>query len=92
MVYWAGRKTRVHQLAGKTPAILRIWRVMKELSVFIDESGDWGEYDYKNPYYIVTMVFHNQSEDISTDLSVLDDRMKYIGCENHCIHVSTDCT
>ena len=29
---------------------------MKELSIFIDESGDWGEYDYKSPFYIVTMV------------------------------------
>lgn len=29
---------------------------MKELSIFIDESGDFGEYDYHSPWYIVTMV------------------------------------
>ena len=34
---------------------------MKELSVFIDESGDFGEYDDQAPYYIITMVFHDQS-------------------------------
>lgn len=27
---------------------------MKELSVFVDESGDFGEYDYHAPYYPVS--------------------------------------
>ena len=35
---------------------------MKELSIFIDESGDFGEYDYHSPWYIVTMVFHEQED------------------------------
>lgn len=30
---------------------------MKELSVFIEESDDWGEYDYRRPFYIVTNGF-----------------------------------
>ena len=38
---------------------------MKELSVFIDESGDFGEYDDQAPYYIITMVFHDQSLSIT---------------------------
>ena len=59
---------------------------MRELTVFIDESGDWGEYDYTCPFYIVTMVFHDQSEDISNELSSLDERMRFIGCDNHCVH------
>lgn len=37
---------------------------LEELSIFIDESGDFGEYDYHSPYYIITMVFHDQQEDI----------------------------
>ena len=37
---------------------------MKELSIFIDESGDFGEYNKISPYYIVTMVFHDQDKDI----------------------------
>ena len=34
---------------------------MKELSIFIDESGDFGDYQEHAPYYIITMVFHDQS-------------------------------
>lgn len=37
---------------------------MKELSIFIDESGDFGEYDYHSPYYIIAIVMHNQGLDI----------------------------
>jgi xylan 1,4-beta-xylosidase len=37
---------------------------MKELSVFVDESGDFGEYNYHSPYYIITMVFHNQENEL----------------------------
>ena len=55
----AGRKTRVHRIAGKSPAF-SIGGNMRELSVFVDESGDFGEYDYHSPYYIITLVFHNQ--------------------------------
>lgn len=37
---------------------------MNELSIFIDESGDFGEYDYRSPYYIIAMVFHKQEHSI----------------------------
>ncbi len=37
---------------------------MKELNIFIDESGDFGEYATHSPFYIITMVFHEQNEDI----------------------------
>ncbi|MCR4612104.1 MAG: DUF3800 domain-containing protein [Lachnospiraceae bacterium] len=36
---------------------------MKELSIFIDESGDFGEYATHSPFYIITMVFHDQYEE-----------------------------
>ena len=42
---------------------------MRELSIFVDESGDWGEYRHHSPYYIITFVFHDQDIDISNDLS-----------------------
>lgn len=38
---------------------------LKELSVFIDESGDFGATDNQSPFYIVTLIFHNQSDIIS---------------------------
>lgn len=45
---------------------------MKELSVFIDESGSFGEYDRQSPYYIITMVFHDQSININDSIVKLD--------------------
>lgn len=48
---------------------------MKELSIFIDESGDFGEYSYHSPYYIITMVFHNQSSSIDSALVQLDKEL-----------------
>ncbi len=34
---------------------------MRELGIFVDESGDWGEYKHHSPYYIITFVFHDQN-------------------------------
>jgi len=52
---------------------------MKELSIFIDESGDFGEYDEQTPYNIITMVFHEQSHSISDTLTKLDQELSYNG-------------
>lgn len=60
---------------------------MSELSIFIDESGDFGAYDYRSPYYIVSMVFHDQSIDITEDIDKLEKQLSLIGYPNHCIHV-----
>lgn len=59
---------------------------MKELSIFIDESGDFGEYDYKSPYYIITMVFHDQNYDISGAISALNQELSYLVPDDICIH------
>lgn len=59
---------------------------MKELSVFVDESGDFGDYDYHSPFYIISLVFHNQSVDIKEDLNRFETEMIYIGWPNHCVH------
>lgn len=59
---------------------------MKELSIFIDESGDFGEYDFRAPYYIISMVFHNQSIDLTEDLKKLNMSLSYMDLEDHCIH------
>ena len=37
---------------------------MKELSVFIDELGDFGEATEYPAYYLVIFVFHDQSNSI----------------------------
>lgn len=59
---------------------------VKELSIFIDESGDFGEYDYRSPYYIITMVFHNQDANIKPAIDRLNSQLAYIGLDNLCIH------
>ena len=52
---------------------------MKELSIFVDESGDFGAFEQHAPYYIITMVFHNQSNDISPNISILNNALKQSG-------------
>ena len=52
---------------------------MKELSIFVDESGDFGEYAQHAPYYIITMVFHDQSNDISPNINILNNALRQIG-------------
>lgn len=52
---------------------------MKGLSIFVDESGDFGEYAQHAPYYIITMVFHDQSNDISQNINILNNALRQIG-------------
>lgn len=59
----------------------------KELSVFIDESGDFGEYDPKAPYYIIGVVLHNQAVDISSPLKYLEVGLKEAGFTRNCVHI-----
>ena len=59
---------------------------MQELSIFIDESGDFGDYYFHSPYYIIAMVFHNQEVDIQESVSHLDTELSYLGLNNLCIH------
>ena len=57
------------------------------LSVFIDESGDFGEFSAKSPYYMVSMVFHEQNIDISEDISILDRHIRELGFPPHAVHM-----
>ena len=72
--------------SGEEVPRLFLWSIyLKELSIFIDESGDFGEYCFHSPYYIITMVFHNQAIDIQTldlFLNIYGLIMKY-----HCNNV-----
>lgn len=59
---------------------------MRELSIFIDESGDFGK-DTKSPFYIVTMVFHDQDLDIHTQIQALNEQLQNTLHGIHPIHV-----
>ena len=58
----------------------------KILSVFIDESGDFGPYEAHAPYYLVSMILHNQSTDISENIKLFDSHLLNLGYQNHAIH------
>ena len=55
---------------------------MKELSIFVDESGDFGEYAKHSPFYIITMILHDQSQDISGDIAKLRSEFINLGYED----------
>ena len=55
---------------------------MSELSIFVDESGDFGAYEKHAPYYIISMVMHDQAVDISEDLKCFKQQMTNIGCRS----------
>ena len=61
---------------------------MKEkiLSIFVDESGDFGTYEAHNPYYVVSMVFHNQSININKTIEAFKSHIANIGYPNLTFH------
>lgn len=84
-VLWAKREFQVHHTAGSLPAIFRE-DDMKELSVFVDESGDFGPYSSHSPYYLFALVFHEQENPINEAVNILDNRIKELGFDIHAIH------
>lgn len=49
--------------------------MLRELSIFIDESGDFGPVTKHSPFYIVSLVLHDQSDDISGQLDHIHDAL-----------------
>ena len=58
----------------------------KILSVFIDESGDFGAYETHAPYYLVSMILHNQNSDISENIKIFESHLSNLGYQHHAIH------
>ena len=59
---------------------------MKELSIFVDESGSFGPYEAHSPYYIVTLLLHDQSEDISGDINTVARKLADLGLVEYTVH------
>lgn len=55
---------------------------MKELSIFVDESGDFGDYAEHSSYYIISMILHDQSIDITKDVDWLESKLADLGYPN----------
>jgi len=60
---------------------------MKTLSVFVDESGMYGsEVSHYAPYYIVTLVLHDQSININDSIDTFSMKLSQLGREETVIH------
>lgn len=58
---------------------------MNELSVFIDESG---VQEGKTDYYLVTLVFHNQNDSISSSINSYESALQQAGLPNIPFHLT----
>ena len=59
---------------------------MGKLSIFIDESGDFGEIKERPAYYLVTFVFHDQNKNIDKQVQKLEGSMRTAGFDVEYIH------
>ncbi|MFT4188238.1 MAG: DUF3800 domain-containing protein [Aeromicrobium sp.] len=60
---------------------------MRELSIFIDESGDFGPFQEHSPFYVLSLVFHDQSDDISHHLDRIHEGLLARGFSaDHALH------
>ncbi|MBQ7486806.1 MAG: hypothetical protein IJT77_04895 [Clostridia bacterium] len=48
---------------------------MRELIIFIDESGNFGVYDKIASYYIVVLLIHHQEAQIASQLRQLENSL-----------------
>lgn len=60
--------------------------VSKILSIFIDESGDFGSLQLHSPYYLVTMILHNQDVDISENIKSLESHLHNLNFDFKAVH------
>ena len=61
---------------------------MEILSIFVDEAGNFGSCDFKCPYYIVTLVLHEQKNDIHKNIEALNATLADTVIGNHTIHAA----
>ena len=75
MVYRLRWLVSYFQVPGESPSFfIRTigGSVVKELSIFVDESGDRGG---KARYYLLTLVFHDQAESITEAVTGYEARL-----------------
>lgn len=59
---------------------------MRELSIFVDESGDFGPYSFYSPYYLFALVLHEQEHSIDAAVDELNRKIIERGFPIHAIH------
>ncbi len=78
----------VHLRRGYSSPFLIREIVVKELSIFVDESGDFGEYNHISPFYLVTLILHEQSNSINEQVETLDLCLSNINIDAKAIHTA----
>ena len=85
--------------AGKFPALSFIGQILpvtarkgvsntKELSIFVDESGDFGPFEKHSPFYLFTLVLHDQRSSILPQIEALETSLSGSGLKSaHCFHI-----
>ena len=55
----------------------------KEISVFVDESGSFApaRTDLHSPYYLLCMVFHDQTDDLANEIERLREAFRQSGLD-----------
>lgn len=56
------------------------------LSVFADESGSFDSNISPSRFYVVSLVFHDQTISIAKELADLETTLSYMGYSNLCLH------
>lgn len=56
------------------------------LSIFCDESGDFDVESKHSPYYLLTLVFHDQSSPIDSEIRVMEKHLNNDQVQKHAIH------
>lgn len=61
---------------------------IKEISVFVDESGSFEADEESSRFYLICLVFHDQSSSISALVENLETFLEQSGLgRSHCVHV-----
>lgn len=92
---WADRKVRVHRQALGTGAIfLALYSEgmsmpkgsPRILSCFVDEAGDFGKYDSHCPFYIISVVLHDQADSIDSQIQGMETYLSSLNFPHHALH------
>ena len=60
---------------------------ISEVSVFVDESGSFDSQRSPSRYYLVTLVFHDQSKSVENEIVDLENALERLGLpRDHCVH------
>lgn len=60
---------------------------MSTLSIFVDESGNFDPYETHAPFYLLTLVFHDQEKAITNQIRHLEEGLIESGLDTkHCFH------